>query len=149
MKEKTKMDELEPIKRLSKDLKEAAMRLSDREASFLVDSYYQLQEYRNTPKDQLDSLVKGGEPCQIIDWLTGETKKLEYQIKNSLERYASESPVGQWTMSLYGIGPVISAGLLAYIRVDNKPGWQYAGSIFRLSGLDPTVRWIGREEADK
>ena len=37
-----------------------------------------------------------------------------------------------------GIGPVISAGLLAHIDIEKAPT---VGHIWRFAGLDPTVKW--------
>jgi hypothetical protein len=49
-------EELEPIERLTKDLKEAAITLSDDEARFLVDAYYAMQENRKRTDNQVRAL---------------------------------------------------------------------------------------------
>jgi len=63
---------------------------------------------------------------------------LERSIKNALDAYGSASPVGRWAKSIVGIGPVISAGLLAHIDITKAPT---VGHIWRFAGLDPTVTW--------
>jgi hypothetical protein len=43
-----------------------------------------------------------------------------------------------WARSIVGIGPVISAGLLAHIDITKAPT---VGHIWRYAGLDPTQSW--------
>src|SRR6185436_14373220 len=82
---------------------------------------------------------------------------LEKQVMRALAAFSSNHPVGKWAESIVGIGPVLSAGLLAHINVrkcgcqvyrDMKPipihdcpGLATAGHIWRYAGYDPTVTW--------
>jgi hypothetical protein len=137
-------DNLEPIKRLSRDLANAAKLLSREEVRYLVDSYYQLQELRKANTNQVKSMTRGAkesgkaEPAEVLEWLRDETEKFEGQIKRALEKYAENQRVGRWALSIYGIGPVIAAALPAYIDIEKAPT---AGHIWRFAGQDPTVRW--------
>ena len=54
--------ELEPLTRLTKDLKVAAITLSDDEARFLVDYYYITQEDRKRSNSQVRALKETEEP---------------------------------------------------------------------------------------
>jgi hypothetical protein len=130
--------DLTPITRLSRDLKEAAATLSPDEARYLVDAYYQIQEYRKAANNQVRSLVEAQEPHTVIAWLAEQNESLESQIKRALDRLSDSSPVGVWAKSITGIGPVISAGLLAYIDIEKAPT---VGHIWRFAGLDPTMTW--------
>src|SRR3990167_8778391 len=130
--------ELNPITRLSRDLKEAAATLSPDEARYLVDAYYQIQEYRKAASNQVRSLVEAKEPHAVILWLAEQNESLEGQIKRALDRWSDANAVGQWAKSIVGIGPVISAGLLAHIDIAKAPT---VGHIWRFAGLDPTVSW--------
>lgn len=130
--------QLEPVQKLTKDLREAAIILSTDEARFLVDAYYSMQEDRIRSAAQTRALSASGEPHAVVKWLGEQSEILESQIKRALEQYAKHDPVGEWLMSIVGIGPVIAAGLLAHIDITKAPT---VGHIWRFAGLDPTMKW--------
>lgn len=131
-------DGLEPITRLSRDLRKAAATLTATEARYLVDAYYQMQRDRIRADHQKRTLAEAGEPNLVLDWLSANTSILEQNIKGALGKYSQAHPVGKWAESIIGIGPVISAGLLAHIDITKAPT---VGHIWRFAGLDPTVVW--------
>jgi len=128
----------EAISKLTKDLKRAAITLSDDEARFLVDQYYMSQDNRKRAANQCRSLAESGEPNSLLRHLADQNESLEGQIKRALGTYAENHPVGKWMTSVYGIGPVLSAGLLAHIDINKAPT---AGHIWAYAGLDPTKKW--------
>lgn len=138
--------DMEPIKRLSKDLKNAAKLLSRQEARYLVDSYYQLQDVRKATNNQVRGMEKKTpgqegqplEPCDVLKWFEDNSEGLENQIKRALEAFALNHREGRWAFSITGIGPVIAAGLLAHIDIDEAPT---VGHIWRFGGVDPTLVW--------
>jgi hypothetical protein len=132
------MTTLDPITKLSRDIKAAAETLSRDEIRFLVDAYYMMQEDRKRSANQVRSLAESKEPHEVIAWLAGNTATLERNIKTVLERYTDADRVGSWSRSILGIGPVIAAGLLAHIDIEKAPT---VGHIWRFAGLDPTVEW--------
>src|SRR5713226_1917918 len=109
---------LEPIQRLTRDLRDASITLSTDEARFLVDAYYQMQENRKRSYNQERALDESEEPHTVIGWLAEQSGSLERQILRALDAYATSKPIGQWARSIIGIGPVISAGLLAHINLE-------------------------------
>lgn len=127
---------LEPIQKLSKDLRVASKTLSDDEARYLVDAYYQMQDNRIRTKGQIRS--QNGEPCDTLKWLAEQDENLEGQIKIALECYVRNHPVGEWLIAQHGIGAVISAGLLANIDITKAPT---VGHIWSFAGLDPRTEW--------
>jgi hypothetical protein len=143
------------VKRLSKDLAAAARTISDAEARFLVDAYYTMQDGRIRADGQVRSIeknpvdtgeidaegnpIKRIEPHDVLTWLSDQNWVLETQVKRALARYVEGHPVGEWLTSIYGIGPVISAGLLAHIDITRAPA---VGHIWRFAGLDPTLKWL-------
>jgi hypothetical protein len=129
---------LDAIERLSKDLKEAAKTLGIREARYFVDTYYGLQDNRIAAANQQRALTEGEEPSAHINWLNVQMETLENQIRTLLDRWSAAQPMGAWARSIVGIGPVISAGLLANIDITRAPT---VGHIWRFAGLDPTCRW--------
>lgn len=126
------------VTRLTKDQVLAAEALGSKEARFLVDSYYKMQDDRIRSTNQVRALNESGEPNSVIEWQMIQSKILEDQTKRALAKYAESQPIGQWMLSLVGIGPVISAGLLAHIDIEKAIT---AGSIWRYAGLDPTCEW--------
>lgn len=134
---------LDPITRLSRDLKTAAITLSPNEARFLVDAYYQIQEYRKATNLQCLSMSKSEEPHEVLSWLFSQHETLEKQILRALDAWSGEQPLGQWAKSIVGIGPVIASGLMAHIDIEKAPT---VGHIWRFAGLDSTQQWSKGEK---
>jgi hypothetical protein len=127
---------INPIEKLTQDLKKASRDLSPHEARYLVDLYYQIQEYRKRAANQNRS--NETEPNQLIDWIYEQMDKLEQNIRKAMDAYSDSHITGRWAKSIHGIGPVISAGLLAHIDIHKA---STAGKIWRFAGLDPTITW--------
>lgn len=130
--------ELEPVKRLSKDLSKASITLSLTEVRFLVDMYYMMQENRKRADSQARSLGENEEPHMVLNFFAYQFDVLESQLKRALDKFTDAHPVGGWLRGITGIGPVISAGLLAHIDIEKAPT---VGHIWRYAGLDPTQKW--------
>ncbi len=130
--------ELLPAEKMSRDIKDAALLLTDEEARYLVDSYYQMQDDRIRANNRARSMDESEEPNAVISWLAGQSEGLEGQIKLCLQRYVSAHPMGEWLISIKGIGVVLAAGLLAHIDITKA---QTAGAIWRYAGYDPTSKW--------
>jgi len=129
---------LQSIQRLTRDLRNASITLSDREARFLVDSYYSMQRDRIRAAHQNRTLAANAEPHDVLLWLQGQRDTLEKQIARALDAYSDGLVVGRWARSQVGIGPIIAAGLAANIDIKQAPT---VGHIWRFAGLDPTVKW--------
>jgi hypothetical protein len=118
------------IARLSADLRLAAQSLGDQEARYLVDAYYAAQENRKRTDNQVRQSGET-EPSSILVWLAAQDGTLENRIKTALDIYTSHHVMGSWMREIVGIGPVISAGLLAHIDITKAPTvghiWQHAG----------------------
>lgn len=132
------MMELNVINKLSRDIASASVTLGQSEARFLVDSYYMMQEQRKRTSNQVMALSGTAEPHSVIAWLLEESRSLENQIKRALGKYAEANEVGRRALTVVGIGPVITAGLLAHIDITQAPT---VGHIWRYAGLDPTSKW--------
>lgn len=132
------MTDYEPVARLTRDIVSAAKTLSDDEARFLVDAYYKMQEDRIRAHAQVRALAQSEEPNDVLRWLAAQSETLEGQVKRALARYTENSELGRWALSVKGIGPVLTAGLLAHIDIRKAPT---VGHIWRFAGLDPTKRW--------
>lgn len=163
--------ELAPlVGKLTQDVRDAVITMSPREARYLVDTYYQMQEQRKRTSSQSRAMSKDEEPHATIAWTLGQSEALELRIKQLLDQYSMLTDIGIWSRSIIGIGPVIAAGLMAHIdlepwtcaRRDGRGGpcterkprheshtedpcgrkrIETVGHIWRFAGLDPTVEW--------
>lgn len=137
-------DDLTPIERLTRDIRAAAATLGPAEARFLVDAYYSMQNDRIRGGNQVRALTTKTEdhpkvePHTIVAWFAKQSEGLETQIKGALGKYAAAHEVGDWLLGVTGIGPVIAAGLVAHIDIEQAPT---VGHIWRYAGLDPTSIW--------
>src|SRR5215471_616600 len=143
-----KQQPMPPLIELKKDLRAAAKTLSSTEVRYLVDQYYAIQDYRKAAGNQVIAMDKAGEPASLIAWIFCNMDRLEDEIRQWLDIYTESEPlhVGQWLKSITGIGPVISAGLLAHIDIVKAPTVSH---IWRFAGLDPNLKWLGAEGARK
>ena len=132
-----------PLKYIRADLRKAAMELSPRGARYLVNSYYIMQENRKRAENQLRKLMEFDEPNLAISFMSYEARKQEDAAKDMLAYYSQRYPIGQWAESVRGIGPVLSAGLMAHIDITKSPT---VGAIWRFAGLDPTSIWVEKNK---
>ena len=128
----------ESVQRLSRDLRFTMVALSDQEARFLVDTYYQMQDARIRHEGQIRSMYDTREPHSVLTWFAQQFGTLERQLRRALDRYSFDHPDGDWLREQIGIGPVIAAGFLAHIDIQKAPT---AGHIWSYAGLDPTMEW--------
>lgn len=128
------------VKKLSKDIKETIVTVDRENARSIVKSYYDLQEYRKASASRIRSHVerKSTHPHEVIYWIYKQSALMELEMKKALDIYSMTSPVGRWSRQIPGIGPVLSAGLLAYIDITKAPT---VGHIWSYAGLDPTAEW--------
>jgi hypothetical protein len=135
----------EPIVKLNKDLKKVAGTMASGEARFMVDSYYQSQGNRMREEARIRGLAKNEEPHAVLSWLADNNSRLEKQTATALKYYAESTPIGQWAAEVVGVGPIINAGLQAYIDITKA---ETAGAIWNLMGFNPDQRWLGTSGAD-
>lgn len=134
--------ELNAVEKLTKDLKDAVSTLTPREVRFLVDTYYRHQDNRKRAASQVSALEKRNQPHRIVGWLSNNNKYLESQVKRALAAYSKSKPMGVWAESNVGIGPVISAGLMAHIDITKAPTYGHVWSFAGLThGFGCPVKW--------
>lgn len=129
-------DKLEISAKIPKEVKEKARRMDINEARELVDMYYQMQEKRKAGDNQVRA--QGEKPHEVLAWFANDARVQEKRAKALLQEYVKNQPIGQWLMSITGIGPVLAAGLIAHIDIKKV---QTAGAIQRFAGLDPSCTW--------
>jgi len=138
------IEQLQSVEKMSRDLREAAATMGKREARYLVDTYYTIQEDRMRAGSQLAQLGKSGEPNEILEFFSNQTERLEKMIKSALDKFSDSEPDGNWMRKITGVGPVIAAGLISNIDITRAPT---VGHIWRYAGLDPTNEWLGTAKA--
>ena len=126
------------ISKLDKDVKRAALLLSQRQARWLVGEYYRIQEMRVRASNQVRASDKDGIPNLCISYSLDGYETMERNLKKVLGDWAAQWTVGRWLQSQTGIGPVISAGLLAHLDIRRC---KTAGHFWAYAGLDPTKEW--------
>jgi hypothetical protein len=106
----------------------------------LVDYYYAVQGYRIQAHGQHRAIAQESDKgsSHLFGIVGSAMHDLEEQIADALGAYAKAHRPGRWALGITGIGPIITAGLLAHIDIEKAPT---VGHIWRFAGLDPSVRW--------
>ena len=133
----------ESMTAINNDIRKLARDATAKEARFLVDNYYMAQKNRIRAGNQINQTKKEGEPYDLLQVNFKNFKFAENQIFKVLDEYSANQPLGQWARSIHGIGPVITAGLLAHIDLNIA---KTPAGIWRFAGLDPTVTWDKNEK---
>lgn len=133
---------LSPLEKLMREVKTAAGQIGRNEARSLVDTYYRVQRHRIDLKAQVRALDQADRPSLVVSHFASQMEAMERQMTSVLDTFSMSSEVGRWSRSVTGVGPVIAAGLLAYIDIEKA---KTAGAIWRYAGLDPTLKWHGRK----
>jgi hypothetical protein len=127
--------------RLSKDLREAARHLSPQQQRLMVDLYYQVQENRKATANQLRAAQQ--EPNAWVTFLTRYMTRMEKLVAGALDLASNQQAVSRWAKAQVGIGPVLAAGLAAYIDVTKSPT---VSALWSLAGLNPMALWTKGEK---
>ena len=142
---------LEPVYRINRDMMAMIrkggedMGVGSTEARLLVDAYYAMQKQSIALNNQFKGVIRDAdkahttpEPTSGLEWVFGQSKVLEDQVKKILGVYTETHEMSWFFEQTLGIGPVLAAGLLAHIDITKAPT---AGHIWRFAGLDPTLNW--------
>lgn len=115
----------------------------------LVDLFYQIQKSRIRLENQIRAIKQEKDTSEensfILEFFLKNFKIMESNISKVIEMAVNISPVGQWLMQVKGVGPVIAAGIIAYLDVRDK---QYASQFISYAGLNDNNRpWLGVEKS--
>ena len=108
--------------------------ITEEHAAFLVKYYYKVQDYRIAAGHMLSRAV---EPNEFICTVLEASEAIEEQVRFQLGGFALTDPVGLWLNDIFGIGPVLSSGILAHVSIDRCPA---PSSLWRYAGYDPTTK---------
>lgn len=126
------------VERISRDIKHESREMNRQAARFMVDNYYSVQKQRIRLGNQLQASMDNDEESSAIRYVFEQFHILERQVQLTLDHYSKSHPVGQWIRTIPGIGPVIAAGLLAHLDVEDRPT---AGHFWNYAGLNPDQKW--------
>lgn len=141
--------DLQGLASISKTIKDSMATVTGDQLRYLVDSYYQTQEYRKAIDNQIRSISQevdgeGATPL-ALQWLAKNIKNQENQIKKMLDVYTDSSPVTRWAKDVIGVGPVIAAGLVANLDISKV---KYVNQFYSYMGLNNNNSpWLGTEKA--
>ena len=125
----------ELVKSLSRaDIVTAAV-YNREQAMSLVGLYQDIQKLRVGASNKVSAHERNVDilaDSALIKQLKKELAKVEAQAARGLEAYAEAQPLGKWCLSILGVGPVITAGLLAHIDLTKAP---CPSSIHKFAGL--------------
>lgn len=139
-----------PIKKLTKHLKEGATTITQNDVRFIIQSYYQIQDYRIALAGQIRSINQANQTDEapqheLLDWLFSNMKQLEEEIVKAIDAYTDSLRVGRWLKEITGIGPILAGGLLCYLDVEKAPSVSH---FYSYAGLNDNNRpWLGSEKA--
>lgn len=127
---------------ISREIRNTARNLTDEEARFLTDAYYQVQDFRIAASHQIRSIRrnhdKGDVQVPFLDWSLDAFEYIENTLKSGLDRYSDAHLIGRWQKSIAGVGPVIAAGFMGHLGGRER---KTVGEIWAFAGLDPTRTW--------
>lgn len=131
---------------LRSDVREAAMTLAAKgkeglpEVQYLVSLYYLVQNNRTRASRQALQLKKDEKPNKLIRYVGQRESRTEETIFSVLDIYTQNEPIGiaNWTREIYGIGPVLAAGLMAHVPMEKTPG---VAHLWSFAGLNPKAVW--------
>lgn len=127
------------MRRYRRDIKEMGSRMGRDEVRFMVATFYQHQRDRIRTGNRISAYEKAEKNAMnVMQFFNTQSRLLEELMKYPLEAYVNEDEVGKWLISLRGIGPLLAAGLLAYLDIERAP---VASSFWRYAGFDPSVTW--------
>jgi hypothetical protein len=144
---------------MARALAQAGGGITDTEARYLVDIYYTMQDQRVRANNQVKALARDAkrvkalaraagetkevteEPHEALDFVLTQFKTLEENVARLLGVYAENHPMFWFFEQTVGIGPILTAGLVAHIDIHQAPT---PGHIYRFAGYDPTTKWEKR-----
>lgn len=144
-------EEFQPaMTRLSQDLKEAARTLDRDGARQLVALYYRIQRFRIALTNRIGAknrdetkAIKADEPIKtepnaFVTFAAHELHTLEKNIAKAMAIFTEGQEESRWAKDVYGIGPVLAAGLVAYVDPERSVT---AGQLWSFAGLNPQKKW--------
>lgn len=137
--------EIELLERVNKDTRRAMQALTPDDVKVLVDLYYNIQEHRKAFSNQLWAAQENDEPASdFIGFTYRSIMRLEDNISKAMDEVSYKTDEGTWCRKIFGLGPVLTAGLLCHIDINLSP---HVSSLWAYAGYAPGIEWYGRAKA--
>ncbi|MDW8258025.1 MAG: transposase [Gammaproteobacteria bacterium] len=124
--------------RWTEDLTAAARGLDRATVKAFVAAYYRTQRDRIRLTNQVNAFAKDGRPIKVVEFLAREIEVVERRFHKVLDIFSRHHPLGVWLRSIHGIGPVLAAGIIAYVDVSKA---RTPSSVWRYAGLSGPQTW--------
>jgi hypothetical protein len=121
------------------------MTFSDDQIKSIVRTYYRIQDMRKVTFNQTRAFKEDARPHLLVNFIGEEMKHLEDICGSAMDAYSGSKKIGMWARSIHGIGPKIASGLMSYIDIAQCP---VVSHIWRYAGLDPTMQWLNKAQAE-
>lgn len=125
-------------RQLLRSIRESAKLLDRAQVRYLVDLYYQVQDFRIAAAAQVREMIEADEPNYLMSWQYVRFEEMEGDIVKALDSWTDTVTPGRWAKTIKGIGPVIAAGLIAQIPIENS---RYAGQLWSFAGIGGDSEW--------
>ncbi len=137
-KSKKVVEGLSEVQPIPKELLEEAKIFTREQALAMVGFYYSIQKVRVGTSNKISAGERGADVVAepgLIKFLKLDVQATEDRAERGLTNFARNNPLGQWSLQIAGVGPVLAAALLAHIDI-YKAKW--LGQILSFAGqLDP------------
>jgi hypothetical protein len=120
-----------------KDIRVAAVDMSQKEAQYLLEDFYRLKAFQQSTREHDRLLIKTNTSHDCVAFTRKNCRNLRDGIRLQLDIWSENYPEAKWAKKIRGIGPIIAAGLAVYIDF-NKAKNHY--SIWAWAGQTPTSR---------
>lgn len=141
---------LELVDRIKRDFLEFVgtdiATLSRDETRFMVSQFYDLQENRMQSDNRIKALANKNAPKSALQFIRDQIYMSEKNVEKILVAFSKSQEIGKWAQSIPGIGPILSAALIAHIDITKAPT---VGHIWSFAGLNPTSSWLGRVKSEE
>lgn len=151
--------------KIGKEVVLDASKLTQPQIRCLVTNYYNAQKLREAADMQIRHIGMRQDEIALPLQAWGNVQaQLEKDVLKMMEVYAANHPVGKWVLKQHGVGPVIAAGLIAYldptypvkqkspVLTSKDPqkhphgsgiyeGTPTVGHWWSLAGLEPNLKW--------
>lgn len=137
-----KDDEIRNAIEVYYDMQDIRIRTGNRKSAITREETKKLKEAAIENGNSTENIMV--EKPVYLQYIENQFKETETTISKFLGYYAKSHPIGQWMLSIKGCGPVIAAGMLAYIDIKKC---KTAGAIWNYAGWDGSrkVRTAGQK----
>lgn len=115
--------------------------LDRKQLRYMIDRYYQVQKHRLAIGGQIRAMEESKDDTTALEGFSAQFSGLENDIAKYIGKEVKNHVMWEYLKETKGIGPILAAGLLATLDIDNT---KHASSFWRYAGLDVAEDGRGR-----